>query len=82
MCVKTMVFTSPNRLENDAATGKEKAERTPDQKKNRLATGAAKLRGLLQRGGNTLQNCGRHPGKVNKNSANASILRHNGSVRF
>src|ERR1700738_691028 len=37
MCVKTMVLTSPNRLESDAATGKEKAERTPDQKKNRLA---------------------------------------------
>src|ERR1700704_2464055 len=37
MWVKTMVFTSPNRLESDAATGKEKAESTPDQKKNRLA---------------------------------------------
>src|ERR1700674_1664538 len=36
MCVKTMVLTSPNRLESDAATGKEKAERTPDQKKKRL----------------------------------------------
>jgi hypothetical protein len=30
MCVKTMGLTSPNRLESDAATGKEKAERTPD----------------------------------------------------
>src|ERR1700738_1316694 len=37
ICVKTMVLTSPNRLESDAATGKEKAERTPDQKKKRLA---------------------------------------------
>src|ERR1700720_1544965 len=37
MCVKTIVLTSPNRLESDAATGKEKAERIPDQKKNRLA---------------------------------------------
>src|SRR6202022_2789010 len=37
MCVKTMVFTSPNRLESEAATGKRKREGTPDQKKNRLA---------------------------------------------
>src|ERR1700731_2575825 len=43
MWVKTMVFTSPNRLESDAATGKEKAERTPGQKKNKLAAESDKV---------------------------------------
>src|SRR5262249_9199512 len=37
MCVNTMVLTSPIRPDNQAATGNEKAESTPDQKKNRLA---------------------------------------------
>ena len=37
MCVNTMVLMRPTRLEIHAATGKEKAESTPDQKKNRLA---------------------------------------------
>ena len=34
MCVNTIVLTSPMRFDSHAATGKEKAERTPDQKKN------------------------------------------------
>jgi len=37
MCVNTMVFTRPMRAPSHAATGKEKAESTPVQKKNRLA---------------------------------------------
>ena len=37
MCVNTMVLMRPMRRESQAATGNEKAESTPDQKKNRLA---------------------------------------------
>ena len=37
MWVKTMVLMRPTRLEIQAATGKENADSTPDQKKNRLA---------------------------------------------
>ena len=37
MCVNTMVLMRPMRRESQAATGKEKAESTPDQKKNRPA---------------------------------------------
>jgi hypothetical protein len=37
MWVNTMVFTSPTWRDSQAATGNEKAESTPDQKKNRLA---------------------------------------------
>ena len=33
MCVNTIVLTSPMRRDSQAATGNEKAESTPDQKK-------------------------------------------------
>ncbi len=38
MCVNTMVFTSPMRPASQAATGKEKADSAPDQKKNNPAS--------------------------------------------
>ena len=37
MCVNTIVLTRPMRRDSQAATGNEKAENTPAQKKNRLA---------------------------------------------
>ena len=37
ICVNTMVLMRPMRREIQAATGKENAESTPDQKKNRPA---------------------------------------------
>ena len=37
MCVNTIVLMRPMRRDSHAATGKEKADSTPDQKKNRLA---------------------------------------------
>ena len=37
MCVNTIVLTRPMRRDSHAATGNEKAESTPDQKKNRPA---------------------------------------------
>ncbi len=38
MCVNTMVLTRPMRRDSHAATGKEKAESTPDQKKKTPAS--------------------------------------------
>ena len=48
MCVNTIVLTSPMRRDSQAATGKENAESTPDQKKNRLAARQRQVEALEQ----------------------------------
>ena len=70
--MNTMVFTRPMRRESQAATGKEKAERTPDQKKNRPA--ADKDRPKRENSHSAIRDCTAKP-PANASMENRAAIR-------